>query len=108
MERFYYYVVAASALWEVRFDGQPTVFLYETREQAIAAAGLAARRNADNFGQPSGVKVENVHGELHALLANPDVGRAMQRRNERAENQNRVAGCAMPVVIPIRISASRN
>lgn len=108
MERFYYYVVAASALWEVRFDGQPTIFLYETREQAIAAAGLAARRNADNYGQPSGVKVENIQGELQALLANPDAGRAMQRRNKRAENKNRSAECAIPVVIPIRISTSRN
>jgi len=63
MARFYYYVVVSGQRWEVKFDGQRELFLYDTQAAAIEAAAGAARTTNQNAGTPTGVRIQGANGQ---------------------------------------------
>ena len=56
--RFLYYVRPSGTLWELAFGPGGSRFLYETQDEALEAARVAARLHWHSTSHPSGVAID--------------------------------------------------
>ena len=56
--RFFYNVCRVGSAWELSFGDGGSVFLYDSEQEALEAAHVAARLHWRDLSHPSGVSVE--------------------------------------------------
>jgi hypothetical protein len=66
--RFVYVIAPYLNQWEVTFGDGGSCFIYDTRDEAIEIARLAARAHWETKGEPAGVRLE-VPGAVRDVIA---------------------------------------